>query len=219
MFTLTAARRIAAATALIAAASVVALPAQTVFTTFGAGDAFTPGGYPATSPENFFGLSDVADEFTYTGASGKVLSMLRFAAFSEGSNPVQVEFLDGSDISTATVLESWSVNSGGSNSKIYSLTSAAMPTLTNGDIYWVELLAPSGATDVDFIWDQSSVAAGNAYQFGFGNWFHDPSPVFSNAFDVTVADAPSSTTPEPGTLVMMATGLVGVAGMARRKKA
>ena len=183
-----------------------AASAQLVVTsTFGPGDTYDPFSGWSISP-----VQSVSERFAYNGPAGYSLSQIRLALFAPAS-PFTVSFLTGSDMNTATVLESWSTFS--TSPGIVSLSSSLTPELLTGQEYWVSVMNNSST---GWYW---SVQGGQGIMYTHGNatgpWLDCPTCA-SEAFDVTVTAVTS--TPEPATMVLMGTGLLGVFATAHRRR-
>jgi len=184
-----------------------ALAQTTVASTFGPGDSYSHiQGYLVG--DNGFANQSVAEGFVYTGPDGYFLSQVRLA-LDPNDSPYTISFLTGADINAATLLESWSTTSSGG---IVALSSALSPALSNGMTYW--LAASSGGWGGWAYNDQGRF--GMAYRLGGGAWVDCPG-CESAAYDVTVTGA-GVVTPEPATMTLLATGLVGVLGVAWRRR-
>lgn len=211
---------------------------STIYSTFGAG-----GSYDASRahslveleppPRGQGGYNAIAFNFDYSGPSGDMLSTIRFVGGDfYALSPLNVQFLTGASIASATVLESWILPADPSHRlvydqyQIYTLSSLLSPVLITGESYWVRWFGGGlYPTTVDF-WNlpvNNLGVLGGEYALGFteaggGAWQYvagTPAP----AFDVTSLAAPSPTdvVPEPSTLALLATGLVGLAGVQRKR--
>lgn len=206
----------ASATVLLASG----LSAQTtVYSTFGPGDSYDGSAEynAALTADVFFGLNmQMAAGFLYGGPSGNLLSGIRFAGNPSFGfpGPLDLAFLVGPTIGGASVLESWVLPSS-STGPIYSLTSILEPVLTSGSTYWVRL-KPGAASQTYWSWflnDQGFTGYQRSLDGG-ATWFSNAGP--TPAFDVTSISG--SVVPEPTTMTLLATGLVGLATLSRRRR-
>jgi hypothetical protein len=137
------------------------------------------------------------------------------------TGPLDITFLTdltGTTMQGASALESWSVPVSSNDNGSYSFASLLNPTLLPGHTYWVEL------STIGYGWNWyagSATTAITSQSTDGGLHWTDSGPGGSPAFDVYVS-APGTTlstvTPEPATMSLMALGLVGMAGMRRRKR-
>lgn len=96
---------------------------------------------------------------------------------------------------------------------IYTSTVSGLNVTLGAGTYWLEL--GGGTTEIDgnpVYWDEND-GPSSAHQADYGV---DNGAIGSEAFTVNGSTA-GGTTPEPGTLVMFGSGVVGLAGVIRRK--
>jgi hypothetical protein len=188
--------------------------AQVVVSTFGPGDSYdhTTGFLLAVG-------NSYAQPFVYSGAEGVLLQQIRLA-LDDATDPYTISFRRGIDLNSADVLEVWTEDV--SAPGIVTMTSVLVPVLTPGDMYWIVAQSPTvpyyphTGLGTWFFNDHGAVGAGASFLFA-PNWQYY-SGLTTSAFDVTVA--PADVTPEPVTMVLLGTGLVGIgaARLRRRKK-
>ncbi len=189
----------------------------TVFSTFGQpGYTFNP---VAQTVYSFSGIGNwLASSFVYSGPTA-TLGAIDFAAVDQyqGLNSsLDITFLTGNDMNTATALESWSILPNNLGAQVYTETSVTPVTLTGGNTYWVELSVTGYAWGWNYN-DQN--ALGNTSSFNGVNWVDNPLNT-APAFDVVTAGggSPLAVVPEPATMSLMASGLVGLMTVGRRRK-
>jgi hypothetical protein len=93
----------------------------------------------------------------------------------------------------------------------YLYTAAVSFTAAAGTEYWLSVV-PDLAFPPQWGWGTSSVGDGISYQDFFGTRLQNPTDL---AFALYTQQ--QTTSPEPGTLMLLGTGIVGIAGMLRRK--
>jgi hypothetical protein len=205
------------------ALSVGQASAQASYTTFTGSPATTFGS--AGSGDIFFGSWE-ASQFVFGGVTGSTLASIDFAGADVYSNPppspLTIVLLSGTATSPGTtVLDTWTEPDNNLAAKIWTLTSNSDPVLTNGATYWLAL----EVTQYAWEWNNSTLACpttcGVATSSNEGASWSFTSTATKPAFDVYV-NAPAGTlsvvTPEPATMSLVALGLVGMAGMRRRKR-
>jgi hypothetical protein len=186
------------------------LNAQTVYSTFGPGDSYRAG--INCCDQYIVQYSQwIAASFTYAGQSGLELERIRFAAYfgSGGASSPTASFWAGSDIGSATLIESWVLTGYAPNvDQIFSLSSGTGNPFVTGETYWLRLATGSDGSTGAWRWnDQGLLGVSASYDHG-ASWDSYPD-IQGVAWDVSAA---STTTPEPGAMVLLATGLAGLVG-------
>jgi PEP-CTERM motif len=80
-------------------------------------------------------------------------------------------------------------------------------------LYWLSVV-PDLGYQPQWGWGASTTGPGTGYQCFFGSCYFLPAAGVNLAFDLIGKPVP---TPEPGTLVLLGSGFVGIAGLLRRK--
>jgi hypothetical protein len=186
-----------------------------VASTFGPGSSFNHG--------RFWGVAgaSLADQFVYGGPGGYFLDQIRLALVDNDAAAYTISFWRGPDINTAVELETWSSVAAPVDGGILSLASSVRPELSPGDVYWIAVQGPPSAPPGGWFFNDDGVTDA-LYDASPGFSYHPcGNPTFcpggigpAPAFDVTAS------APEPGSLALLATGLLGLAvPVVRRRRA
>lgn len=204
----------------VAVAGPKSAAAQTVFSTF-----TQPGDlYDAGTQAQIWMLTTgnwMASSFLYSGP-GVSLTSIRFAGldlYVDNGNfpsPLDISFRAGPNIGSSVVLETWQLPDDNGVDQIYTLTSTLNPALITNTTYWVEL----SVIGYEWGWNYNShnpLYLGTSLSTDGGVNWTDYANNASPAFEVNGGSVPATVIPEPATMTLMALGLVGMAGMRRRR--
>jgi hypothetical protein len=147
------------------------------------------------------------------------LSQIDFAIsyISGTTNSVTLSLSQNATGEPGTVIQSWTVtglpNADGSFTNSFDTVLGSGETLTAGQLYWLVASAPSDTVD-GWNYTTSADIGPLAWNYEDGLGWDPPITETQGAFDVLGAP---STVPEPGSLLLFGTGLLGIVGAARRK--
>ncbi len=200
--------------ALVGVLTIGAAPAsasgQVVASTFGPDDSFNRVVGGAVFQERF-----LAQSFVYTGSSGFELFQIRLGLFRAGAD-ISVQFLSGAAISTAALLESWSLPSSFSRgAEIATFTSMMGNVLQTGATYWVAVSSTTPRTEGAVLWMHNDQGfSGRWRALPPEGWVYED--FISLAYDVS-ARPTAVPEPETGALLLASILILGYVGARRRR--
>jgi hypothetical protein len=166
------------------------------------------------------GTVDSSNAVSFTNTTGQTytLSSILFADnWFAGTNTLNIGFLEGSDLNSATLLESFTVSASAMfDQDLYTVTSVSDPLILPGETYFLTQSVPNVLGDTTWGWQWNNTGQTGFYsEFGSAGWITqtDVTP----AFAVYGSLVTPSAVPEPSSLLLIGTGLAGVATQLRRR--
>lgn len=166
------------------------------------------------------GTGDSSNAVSFTNTTGQAftLTSIQFADnWFEGNDTLNIEFLEGSDLNSATLLESFSVSAGTMfDQDLYTVTSVTNPLILPGETYYIAQSVPDSLGDTTWGWQYNNTGeTGYFSQTGSDPWFAETGD--TPAFAVYASPAVSTPTiPEPSSFLLLGTGLAAVTHLRRK---
>jgi hypothetical protein len=180
-----------------------------VFSNLGTGGSVYHGG------AGWFVTKALSPAFAFTPTSAVYLTQLDMALnYRSGTNSLTVDLMSDSG-GPGAVLESWNASglpAYGTCCTLQTFSGNGSILLEPGTQYWVAVLP--GAGDSNGAWEYNATGDTGTLYENFGSGWVPIGALPVGAFEV---QGEASTVPEPGTMILLGTGLLGLAGLLRRR--